>query len=136
MFHCPMCEKHITKDDWHLRLVAHIVTKLSQNMCIIIAHILVYRHARCDFKLWHALWFYCVFWEFSYIINEHLCVNCCIFTKFSQIVRVIKNIFWCVDMLDATTSYERFSGLFINFFWNFNVWYVIFHQTLIFFVAN
>ena len=46
----------------HLRLVAHIFTKLSQNVCLINTHILIYWHARCDCKLWHAPWFYCIFY--------------------------------------------------------------------------
>ena len=41
--------------------IAHIVTKLSQNMYLINKHILIYRYAKCDCKLWSALQICCVF---------------------------------------------------------------------------
>ena len=44
--HCPMSENSIT---------------LSQNVRLINIHILVYRYARCECKLWKALWFYIMF---------------------------------------------------------------------------
>ena len=88
--HWPMSEKNITKNERHLSLVAHSFTKLSQNVCLINTHILIYWHARCDCKLWKLLWFYCVFfWVFSYIIDEYSCLKYCIFTKHSQIVCLI-----------------------------------------------
>ena len=65
-----MSEKYI-KNERHLSLVTHSFTKLSQNVCLIDTHILMYRHARCDCKLWNTLWFYCDFWVFSYITDEH-----------------------------------------------------------------
>ena len=45
-----------------------------------------YWHARCDRKLWKAIWFFSVLWVFSYIIYDYSCLKCCIFTKLSQIV--------------------------------------------------
>ena len=65
----------------------HIFTKLSQNVCLINIQFLIYQHDRCDCKLWNVPWFYCVFfWVFSYIIDDHSCLNYWIFTKLSQIV--------------------------------------------------
>ena len=52
------------RNEWHLHLVAPIFTKLSQSVCLINIHIFIYWHARCD-----------VFWAFSYIIIDHLCLN-------------------------------------------------------------
>ena len=42
-----------------------------------------------DFTDTSALSFYCVFWVFSYINNEHSSLKYCILTKFSQIVCLI-----------------------------------------------
>ena len=39
----------------------YIFTKLSQNVCLINIHILIYQFARCKCKLWKAHCFYCVF---------------------------------------------------------------------------
>ena len=69
----------------HLCLVAHRFTILSQHMYLVATHILIYWYARCDCKLWNALWFYCIFLVFSYIIDDH-CLKYCLFTKLSQIV--------------------------------------------------
>ena len=41
--------------DEHSCLKYFIFTKLSQIMCLINAHILVYQHAKCDCKLWEVL---------------------------------------------------------------------------------
>ena len=64
------------KYERHLRLVAHSFTKLSQNVCLINIHILIYWHAGCDCKLWNALWFYCDFCVFQNIIDDHSFLNC------------------------------------------------------------
>ena len=61
-------------------------SKLSQNACLINTQIMVYQHVRCDCKLWNAPLCY---WVFSYIIDEHACLKCCIFTKLQQIVCLI-----------------------------------------------
>ena len=42
----------------------YICTKLSQNLCLINIHILIYWHARYDCRLWNVYSFYCIFWEF------------------------------------------------------------------------
>ena len=55
----------------YLRLVTHSFTKLSQYMCSVNTHILMYQYDRGDCKLWNTLRFYSVFWVFSYIIDEH-----------------------------------------------------------------
>ena len=79
-----------------MSLVTRTFIKLSHNVCLIKTHILIYRHARCNCKLWKALWFYCVFWVLSYIIDEFSCLKYCIFTKLSQIVYLINiQIFLC-----------------------------------------
>ena len=66
-----------------------IFTKLSQIMCLINIHILIYQYARCDWKLWNISWLCCVFCKFSDIINNNSCLNCYIFTKLSQTVCLI-----------------------------------------------
>ena len=60
--------KKYHKNEWHLLLMAHIFTKLSQNMSLINTHILIYQNDRCDCNLWNTFGFYCVFWVFSCII--------------------------------------------------------------------
>ena len=50
-----ICLKKYHKSEWHLYLVRHNFTKLSQNMCLIDTHILIYRYSRCDCKLWNVL---------------------------------------------------------------------------------
>ena len=69
------------KNERHLRLVAQIFTKLSQNVCLISIHILIYWHARCNCKLWNAHWLFCVLYKFSNKINNYSYLNCCIFIK-------------------------------------------------------
>ena len=72
-----------------LCLVPHIISKLTQNVYLINTHILIYWHARCDCTLWNAIWFYCVFWVFSYIIDDLSCLNCFISTKLALVVYLI-----------------------------------------------
>ena len=57
-----ICLKKHHRNEWHLRLIAYIFTKISQNVCIINKHILIYRHTRCDYKLWNAFDFNAFFW--------------------------------------------------------------------------
>ena len=45
--------KKYHKNEQYLCLVTHIFTKLLQNVCLINTHILIYRHARCNCKLWN-----------------------------------------------------------------------------------
>ena len=90
--HCPMSEKNYHKKERHFYLITLCFSKLSQNMCPINTHILLYWYARCNCKLW----FNCIFLEFSYIIDEHLGLKYFIFTKLSQIVSLINvHIFVC-----------------------------------------
>ena len=81
-----LCLKNISQKGTRLCLVAYIFTKLSQNVCLINTHILIYRYARCDYKLWNA---FDLIWAFSYIIIDLSCLNCCISTKLSLIVLLI-----------------------------------------------
>ena len=69
-------------NEWHLYLVTHIFTKLSQNVSLINTHFLMYWYARCNRKLWRVPQFYCVFLVFY----DNSCLNCFIFTKHSLIV--------------------------------------------------
>ena len=46
-----LCLKKYHKSERHLRLMTHIFTKLSQNVCLVNTHILVYQHARCGREL-------------------------------------------------------------------------------------
>ena len=39
----------------------HIFTKFSQNVYLINTHIFIYRHARCNCKLWSVPWICCIF---------------------------------------------------------------------------
>ena len=48
-----------------------------------------FRHARCYCRLAKALWFYYVFWVFSYIIDKNSCLMYFISTKLSQIMCLI-----------------------------------------------
>ena len=84
-----LCLKKCHKNERNMCLVTHVFINFSQNVCLISTHILIYCHARCNYKLWKAHWFRCVFKEFSYIIDDHSCLKCCIFTKLSHIVRHI-----------------------------------------------
>ena len=70
-----MSEK-ISQNERHLCLVAHILTKLSQNVCLINIHTLVYQYTKCNCMLWKAFQFYYIFWVFSYIIDKHSCLKC------------------------------------------------------------
>ena len=83
-----MFEKNITK----MCLVPHIFIKLSQNVCLMNTHILMYWYARFNCKLWRVHWFYCVFWIFSYIIDDNSCLNCCISTKLPLFMYLISDI--------------------------------------------
>ena len=47
-----MSKKYITKNERHLRLAAHIITKLSQSVYLVNTHILKHQKARYDWKLY------------------------------------------------------------------------------------
>ena len=74
------------KNERHLSLVTHSFSRLSQSVCLINTHILIYCHARYICKLWKVFDFITFFGYFSYIIDEYSCLKYCIFTKHSQIV--------------------------------------------------
>ena len=87
-----LCLKKYHKNERHLCLVAYIFTKLSQNVCIIITHILMYWFARCNCKLCVVSWFYYISWVFLYIIIDNHFMSELIYstsTKLSQIVCLI-----------------------------------------------
>ena len=86
--HCPMSEKY-HKNKHHLCLIPYTFAKLSQNMFLINTHIPMHWHTRCECKLWNAPRLCCVFQEFSYIIDDHLCLKRCIFMKLSLDVCLI-----------------------------------------------
>ena len=56
-------------------------TKLSQIMCLINIHILVYQRAKCNCRVWKVPQFNCVFWEFPY---NFTCLKLYNFTKLLQ----------------------------------------------------
>ena len=89
MSNLVLCLKKYHKNERHLHLATYSSIKPSQNVCLINTHIFMYWYVRCNYKLWNALWFYCVFRVFSYITDDHLCLNCSTSTKLSQIVCLI-----------------------------------------------
>ena len=126
----PYVWKIYHKNDWHLRLVAHRCTKLSQNMYLINTHILTYSHARYDCKLWNTLWLYYVFFlVFSYIIiNDHSCLNCYISTKLLLIAYLINNdMFKCqmwLKVMECLLILLRFCK-FCTKLTNIHVWWAL-----------
>ena len=50
-------------------LNCYISTKLSQIVCLIDVHILVYQHAKCGCTLWQVIWFNYFFFGKIYIIT-------------------------------------------------------------------
>ena len=92
----------------------------------------MYRHAGCDCKLWNALWFYCVFWIFSYIIIDHSCLNFCISNKLSLIVYLI-NIYVharCDCQLGKTSWIYYFFCEFCTNLANILIWSTISSQNI------
>ena len=84
-------------------------TKLLQNVCLIDIRIFMYHHARCDCKLWNALWFYYVFvyffihfWQtfMSEVLYLHQNFTNCVFNQYTY--------FNVLIYPDTTTSYRRF----------------------------
>ena len=114
-----------------LRLVTHIFINLSQNICLINTHILIYWYARCDCKLWNSLRFYNVFWAFSYIIIEHSCLYCCISTKHSLIIWLINThivIYWHARCHSKLWKAFWFYFVFFLFFLFFFVFFLLISQ--------
>ena len=60
---------------------------VSPNFHRINTHILMYWCIRCNCHL-----IFCIFWVFSYIIDDHWCLKCCSTTKLSQIVCLINSL--------------------------------------------
>ena len=74
--HCPMSGKQNYKNERLLRLVAHINTKISQNICLINIHSLIYRYARCDEMPFDFITFFGHFhtfyyWTFMFVLLYH-----------------------------------------------------------------
>ena len=117
------------KNEQNLYFVTHNFTKLSQNICLIKTHILIYLFAKCNCNLWKAFWFYCVFLGFSYIIDKHSCLKYCIFTKLSRIVFLINVqilVYWhakCDCRLRKVLLFD--CVLFKNFHIILHIWNVI-----------
>ena len=113
-------------------MVAHIFTKLSQNVFLVNKNILTYWHARCDGKLWNTIWFYCVYWVF--LTTIHIWNIISLYKTFTYYV---SNQDWYVKMSDVTTSYgisPKFSTFFANFaqnWWIFMSEVLYLHQTFI-----
>ena len=62
--------KKCHKNEQHLCYVTHIFTKLSQNVCLINTHILIYCNAICNCKLWvFSIFIHC--WQT--FMSELLC---------------------------------------------------------------
>ena len=122
-----LCLKIHHKNELHLHLEAPIFTKHSQTVCLVNTHILIYWNARCDCMLWNAYWFSYFFLVFSYIIDDHSCLNCCISVYFlhQTFTDCISNQYWYVKMPDVTASYGTlldfitYSGIFIHFWLSF-----------------
>ena len=69
--------------------------------------------------------FIAFFWIFSYIIDEHSYLDCCIFTKLSQIICLMCT-FWFICIPNVTAGYGRFSDL-IAFFGHFYIFLHVLH---------
>ena len=93
-----------------------ISIKLSQNVCLINIHILIYQHARCDCKLWSAQWFYCVFWVFSHITDKMSVSS----PNFHRMCVLSIHTFWYINMSGVTASYGALCDFIVFFFWVFS----------------
>ena len=62
---------------------------------------MICQNAWCDFNLWNASWFYCVFWKFSHIIYVLSIVS---LPNFHRLC-LINNTFKHNDMPDVPTGY-------------------------------
>ena len=87
----PYVWKQYHKNEWRLRLVTHIFTKLSQNVCLINIHILI-NTCQMLLHVMESLLILLSFWVFLYIFDDHSCLNCGISTKLSLKVKV-----FCID---------------------------------------
>ena len=80
---------------------------------------MIYWYLRCHCNLWKNPWFYCDFWVFSYIIEDHSCLKYCIFTKLPKIVYLDNvNILKCQNAKCNSSFYDLipFLGMFIYYY--------------------
>ena len=83
----------------------------------------------------HPLIFYCVFWVFSFIIDDHSCLKCLIFTKLSLNVYLNNMCIYRLQFIACILISLHFL-VFISIYPNFQVWkgqilhYVINEQLL------
>ena len=128
----PWAGRH--KHERHFRLVAHIFTKLSQNVCLINIHILIYLHARYDCKLWNALWFYYVFGHFHTLLltltihvwivvsppNFHWKTDISTCQMSQQVIEWFYSVFasfahnWRIFMSEVLYTHQTFTGCLSN----------------------
>ena len=113
--------KKYRKNERHLCLEAQFFTKLSQNVCLINTHILIYWYAKYNNKLWKALWFYFVFRVFSDIIDEHSCLKYFIYTKLSQIMCPI-------DLQILICQHAKYDSRLWKVFWRILIYYYMFEK--------
>ena len=96
------------KNEQHISLVAYSITKLTQNVCLISTHTLIYRCARCDNKLWNVIWFYCVLLGI-FIHNWRVFM--------SEVSYLHQNFTdWYVNIPNMTAGYRMFSNLMLFFY--------------------
>ena len=120
------CSKKYHKNERHLRLVTHIFSKLSQNVCLFNTHILIYWHARCnllfDEKLECRIQKYTTVTIYSYVrpIFCTLLIDCPVLEP----THAPKNRGWWFYMHG---KFNLFS-IFINFSTIFILLYDIFHK--------
>ena len=89
--HCPISENNFC-------LVIYIFTKPSQMVSLINTYILIYQYARCDYKLFDFIAFFCVFIHYLTSINVWSIEKWRriawkqVFTRFVTRVRKCKNL--------------------------------------------
>ena len=90
--------------------IAYFFIKHYQIVCLIYIDILNFWHAICNWKLWNALWLYCLFKK-----NFHTYLTAVSLSNLHRLCVVLVHTFWYVDMPDVTAGYWRFADL-IAFF--------------------
>ena len=103
-----LCLQIHHKNERHLRLVSHIISKFSQNVYLANAYILIYFMPDVTASSETPFDFIVFFWVFSYIFDDHSCLNCCISTKLSLIVYLINTDMSKCQMMpdDETTPHK------------------------------
>ena len=114
------------KNERHLHLS-------SQNVCLVNAHFLIYWHSRCDYKLWNDVWFYYVFRVFSYIYDNHSCLNCSVianlinsdvFQMWLQVMECLLILLLFFELCTKLTNIHiwcTLSSTFINYVFDVNI---------------